>query len=368
MKLKYLVISDIHLGHNLNKTNNIVNNLREFFIYYNKELKNLDILFIAGDIFDGLLKPSSQDFILATEWLSELVNYCMSNNIILRILEGTPSHDWKQASVINTILQKLNIQLDFKYIDTLAIEHISKHNINVLYIPDEYKPRAIDTYTEVKQLLEDNKLDQVDIVIMHGAFHYQLPMIKLESSHTEEDYLNICKYYIHVGHVHTFSVFDRIIANGSFDRLIHGEEEDKGAILVNLDSKLGNTYKFLVNKNALLFKTITIDTTIEDIFPVLDKELAKLPINSHVRIVSNNVEILTKSIKAIQQRYSNLVVKLDKPKELKKKISIREIKAPVDILLINKDNIEELLFKELEKYNLTEQELEVAKEELRKVM
>lgn len=368
MRLKYLVISDIHLGHNLNKTPNIVYNLREFFITYSKELKKLDILFIAGDIFDGLLKPSSQDFILATEWLSELVNYCMANNIILRILEGTPSHDWKQATVINTILKKLGIKLDFKYIDTLSIEYMSKYKLNILYIPDEYKHNSIDTYNDVKELLKKHNLDKVDIIIMHGAFRYQLPMVKLDSTHIEENYLDICKYYIHVGHIHTFSVFDRIIANGSFDRLIHGEEEDKGTILVNIDSALGNSYKFLVNDRSLIFKTINIDTSIEDIFKVLDKELLKLPNNSHVRIVSNNVDMLTKSLKAIQTRYGNLIIKLDRPKELKKKMSIKEIIVPVEILAITKDNIEDLIYKELEKYNLTKEELSIVKQELSSVI
>ena len=37
--IKYLVISDIHLGHNINKTEYIVNNLRDY-IFKNKKFKD----------------------------------------------------------------------------------------------------------------------------------------------------------------------------------------------------------------------------------------------------------------------------------------------------------------------------------------
>jgi len=45
-KIKYLVLSDIHLGHPKNHTENIINNLNDFFIKYTKELNDIDILFI----------------------------------------------------------------------------------------------------------------------------------------------------------------------------------------------------------------------------------------------------------------------------------------------------------------------------------
>ena len=57
------------------------------------------------------------------EWLTELIVFCKQHDIILRILEGTPSHDRNQSKVITSIIKKLNIELDYKYIDTLYIEH-----------------------------------------------------------------------------------------------------------------------------------------------------------------------------------------------------------------------------------------------------
>ena len=112
MKISYLVLSDIHLGHNINTTENIINNLQLYFKDNYKEFSKLDMICIAGDVFDKLLVSSSIDFILSTEWLTELIVFCKQHDIILRILEGTPSHDRNQSKVITSIIKKLNMRID----------------------------------------------------------------------------------------------------------------------------------------------------------------------------------------------------------------------------------------------------------------
>ena len=83
--LSYLVLSDIHLGHRHNKTEFIIHNLREFFKDYHTQIKKCRIIFIAGDIFDTLLTTHGDDYLNATEWLTELILYCKHNKIKLRI-------------------------------------------------------------------------------------------------------------------------------------------------------------------------------------------------------------------------------------------------------------------------------------------
>jgi DNA repair exonuclease SbcCD nuclease subunit len=101
MLVNILNLSDIHLGHDKNKTEDIILNLRRFFKTYNSKLKTLDLLTISGDIFDKLLTTNSADYHLAYEWLTELVLLCKRYGIKLRILEGTPSHDWQQAQPLH---------------------------------------------------------------------------------------------------------------------------------------------------------------------------------------------------------------------------------------------------------------------------
>lgn len=364
-KISYLVLSDIHLGHNINTTENIINNLQLYFKDNYKEFSKLDMICIAGDVFDKLLVSSSIDFILSTEWLTELIVFCKQHDIILRILEGTPSHDRNQSKVITSIIKKLNIELDYKYIDTLYIEHHNRLGIDILYIPDEYKHKAEDTYKEVLELLTERKLKKVDIAFIHGQFHYQLPMVKLDSSHNMEDYLNIVKYYISVGHIHTPSVYERIIAQGSFDRLAHNEEEDKGGVMITLTEK-ESSFKFVYNKNAMIFKTYRFDKeSIEEITNILDKDLKKMKDKSNIRIISNSEEFLSNNIKDLRLRYPNVNIKIEKSKNKEEnKFNIIEELPKIETFSITKDNILDLITLELNKYNLTEKEIKELKSEV----
>lgn len=366
-QFKYLTLSDIHLGHNKNKTINIVDNLRYYFKVNHKLFKTLDAIFLAGDIYDTLLANNSIEFILVQEWLTELVLYCKAHNIKLRILEGTPSHDWKQSKVINTVISKLNIEIDFKYVDTLYIEHMLDYDISILYVPDEYKHSASETYQDVLKLLKENNLTQVDIAIMHGQFNYQLPMIKLESSHDENLYLDIVKYYISIGHIHTASVFDRILAQGSFDRLAQNEEEDKGGMFISINKHGDNFYNFIVNTRAKIFKTFKLlDLTLEEIISTLDKEILKLPLESYIRCIVSKVENINKNSKSLKERYLGYHLKIETEKD--KIITVGDDIVHNDIAIesynITPDNVSELLLKELDKHILTKNELDIANSEI----
>lgn len=366
-EINYLVLSDIHLGHNTNKTKDIVNNLRTYFMENYKIFHKLDMIIIAGDIFDKLLLNNSENYILATEWLTELIMYCKKHNIILRILEGTPSHDWKQAKVLTTILEKLNVELDYKYIDTLYIEDNSKLGITILYIPDEYKHNAKDTYNDVLKLLKKNNLLEVDIAIIHGQFHYQLPMVKLDSSHTEDDYLNIVKHYISVGHIHTSSIYNRILAQGSFDRLAHNEEEDKGGMLITITNNGNDSYRFIKNKHSKIYKTFDYgDKDLEYILKDLDKKLNKYPIGSNIRILSNQYELLNKNMLEFSKRYKGYNFKLTKPKEEVIKVNLLDKKVNILCFPITRENIVYLLEVELAKHNFTQEEHNIFLTELEK--
>lgn len=364
MKFKYLVISDIHLGHHINKTNKIIENLDKFFLDYSKVIKDINAIFLAGDIFDRLLNSSSQEFILINDWITRIVKFTKEKKIMLRILEGTHSHDWNQAKVVTSILEQLNIEIDYKYIDTIYIEKNKKYDVNILYIPDDYNPDSKVTYQQVQKVLKENHLQEVDIAIMHGAFHYQLPGVTLLSSHTESDYLDIVKHYINIGHIHKHTINGKILAQGSFDRLAHGEEEDKGAIVVTIDTNKENNFIFLKNKYAMVFKTIDLeDKFMEETITYLDKELKKYKDGSSIRLISNKLEI---NIETIRKRYSNLLFKLETKKEKENKYKILEQDLILEEFTITKDNIKELLDKEIEPYKWSEEYMKIYSDTIEK--
>ena len=364
--IKYLQLSDIHLGNKLNTTEKIVNALKHYFRTNQKEFSKLDMIVLVGDVYDRLLNNSSSDYILSIEWLTELVIFCKNNNIKLRILEGTPSHDWKQCKVLYTIIDRLNLDVDFKYIETLHIEIMTDLNLSVLYVPDEWKHKASETYNEILELMVVNNLSKVDIAFMHGQFHYQLPMIRLESSFSEEDMLNIVNYYISIGHIHTPSVFERILAQGSFDRLAHNEEEDKGGIVVTIDKTKGDySYRFVKNEKAMLFKTYRYEEEeLDFIIRDLEDKISKLPIGSSIRIMSNNEDYLTKSVKVLKEKFINMVIKPEKPKVKDNKYKILEDKLMIESFSISKDNLKTLLSECMEKHNLNDESLNIFNNEL----
>lgn len=286
--MKCLTISDIHLGHTRNTTPEIIRNLDTFFSHYtsDSQFTDYDIIFLAGDIFDTLLDSSSPDVQLIKLWFGRLMIFCYAHGIKLRVLEGTPSHDWRQSRNAQTVFQLIDKPVDFRYIDTLYIEHFKDFDAYVLYVPDEWTASTALTLSQVKELLKEKGLSQVDMAVMHGAFDHQLPPAAKKSPvHDASEYLSLVKHYITIGHIHIHSVFDRILAQGSFDRLSHNEESAKGAIATFISETKGNSFYFIENKNAKIFKTIVLKhLDLDRSMLQVDKVVKNLPDNSYVRI------------------------------------------------------------------------------------
>lgn len=355
---KYLVLSDIHLGHSRNQTSEILHNLDLFFNYFTK-YKDLDALFIAGDLFDTLLDNHTSEYHDIVIWISRLMDFCSRNNIKLRVLEGTPSHDWNQCKIFKTLHDISKTNIDFKYINNIYIEFLEDKGLYILYVPDEATESSKTTYTYIKQLMFDLAISTVDIAIMHGMFGFQMNNIVTNQTHNETDYLDIVKYYIHIGHIHTHNKSSRIIAQGSFDRLAHGEEENKGCVLAIVDKVSDNyNYEFLINTNAKIFKTINIpkNYTLEQTIEKLDKSILSYPIGSYIRIKAIKDHIVYQAFEEIKKRYINYTLSKKNEEDLvsdnKLIDDITNTEDIYDIITITKDNIVDLLLS-----NLTNNEL-----------
>lgn len=266
-QLNIASISDIHLGHPTNHTEDIVTNLKIAFPD-NTETAMLDYIFFCGDVFDRLLTLPESDVLFIKEFIAYILKLCKKHNIKLRVLEGTPSHDWYQSQAFQDINVLLEIGADLKYFKQLHIEYEQDHDIWLLFVPDECDATTEKTLSRVKNLIEQNGIEKVDYALMHGQFEYQLPEFVKAPKHNSEEYLNLVKHVIFIGHVHTFSQRDRIVAHGSFDRLRQNEESPKGHVRVK---QFGNDLQitFVENKGAKIYKTI--DCTGLDINALLEK-------------------------------------------------------------------------------------------------
>lgn len=233
-KLNIASISDIHLNHPNTPTELIIRNLMTYAFPDNQATRDLDIIFIDGDVTDRIMDFASDNAILVRKWVAHLLHFCAKNNIVLRILEGTKLHDWGQGIIFIELNNNHNIGCDVAYFNDIAIEHFDQWDIDVLYIPDEIRASTDITWDHVCKLMKERGLEMVDLAIMHGQFAYQLPeMANVPGKvHDKDKYESIVRHYILVGHIHQHRPNGKVIPNGSFDRLAQGEEDTKGHVRI----------------------------------------------------------------------------------------------------------------------------------------
>lgn len=350
--VSYLTISDIHLLHELNETSYIVGSLTEFFDDFKSTSRfvKLDIIFLAGDVFHYYKDSKHPDFVHVLVFMQRLMAFCSRHHIKLRILEGTPSHDHKQSRMFQPIADSFGDALDYKYVEVLSIEVMADINLSVLYSPDEWGGSAKVCQEQTQDLLDRYGLKKVDIACMHGMFDFQMPDIgehplKLDSRW----YLERVKYFVNIGHEHTFHTFDRILVQGSFDRIAHGEEGKKGAIVCHLDPVNGNRFEFIENKRARIFKTVVVKTDdLDKGIAQVRKFLEKIPDKSYVRISTSKVNPILTVIEEFKKSYPTIRFKkhIDKKQnddtgdKLRQTISLND---GYSAIAITRDNIVDLI-------------------------
>lgn len=301
------VVSDIHLGDKRNPTQSIISNLNKYLIC-DRVLADLDVLFLAGDVFDDELPTYSTDYAQIVAWAARLLRKCHHHRVMVRVLEGTRSHDRGQSilfATLNEAMKKMGKGVDLRYISQIEIEVIEKYQLSVLYVPDDLNHGNTQlTAQQVSQKLSAAGIGQVDLAIMHGAFHHQLPECAHSSPmHDAQTYEQWVKHLIFVGHIHTPSVLGKIHAQGSFDRLAHNEEHPKGYFKARI-SPDGWSATFIENKDAAIYKTITCDhDSVADNLLLIDEVVKALPDGCNLRIEAKVGNPILDNIPLICQRW-----------------------------------------------------------------
>lgn len=347
----YLVLSDVHLGARSTTAEEILEHLTVFFYDFSdvSELVQIDTLYIAGDLWDDTIQLSSDVVSQFVLWFNRLLRWCSRNDIQIRVLEGTPRHDRRQGMILQRLVDVIDINIDFKYITQLSIEINEKLGMSVLYVPDECRPTAEICQDDVTALLNENRLEKVDIAIMHGAFKYQLGLMPMTPKvHDEAWYLDRVRYYISIGHIHTSSQFNRALAQGSFDRLGHGEEEPKGGMLIKEVRPGEWVHFFIENKLAKKYVTIDVDTSLESTLKKIEKVALALPMGSYIRIRGINTHPVFQGFETLKHRYPLHIFS----KKAMSKDELVEKQAPSENLaykpiVLNKDTITSAIMDEV---------------------
>lgn len=351
-------ISDIHLGHNRNVAEDIIRNL-DIAFPDNAETAKLDLLFIVGDVFDTLLFLSRDDVALIKIWIARLLRRAKKYNITIIVIEGTPSHDRKQSMLFPLINEISEIGADVRHITELSIVHVDRFGLDILCVPDEWTDSPEKTFDQVIDLLQHKGLSKVDFALMHGSFDYQLHPAAKAPRHSEQQYLSIVKEYIFIGHIHQHSTYKRIIAQGSFDRLAHGEEEPKGHVRLSYDAEGHRRIKFVENKGAKIFKTI--NCTGLDIPAILEKVnavLVNLTPDAFVRIEAEKENPIFATFEVLVRHFP-LVTWSKLPRDDEDEAEAVNIVTDEEDLFIpitiTKDNILSLMMSRVVKQNVPEE-------------
>lgn len=366
-KLVILNITDWHLLHKRTKTTDIIAELSKYlFEDIWQHTSRIDILHITGDVFDDLSYLAAGELYHVFTFFHKLLTFCKSRGIRVKVLEGTPSHDWHQSQWMVHINERIGC--DLKYFQKLDIEYCPETQLHTLYIPDEWRPDPKTTYKEVLDLMKEKGIDKVDFAAMHGCFTYQLHAMVAQQGkvpmHNEQDYLSIVKYFIMIGHVHRPSSFDRILAAGSFSRLAHGEEEPKGGYLIKIYADDTHHVEFIKNPHATTYLTINIDSITEpsDLSGYIESKVKDLRVGSHVRVrgKQGHFGLANKMIYAGVYPHFNWSLKVDSDDVKKPTEKVEEEKEEVlyQAITITRENVVDLLrdrFKNLSSDNINVQ-------------
>lgn len=242
-----------------------------------------DIIIVAGDFTDGEIKYNEVKSYYSNLAIRLLIDYCEKHGTILRVVEGTKSHDRGQPINFEWMIELVNSDIDFKYFKELSIEYIEKLNMNFLYLPDEWNPDASVTFTQMKELIKSRGLSQVDIGVIHGACTYQMQGVESSTFHDAEKLSSLVKYRVFAGHIHTHSRYLKYVSISSLDRSGHNEEEAKGCVIY--EAGPGDRDKLTFLENPYAKKFVTLNVTGKDINEVIELIKTKaLPPESAIRL------------------------------------------------------------------------------------
>lgn len=335
--------SDIHLHHPRTPTSLIIANL-DRDILCNPIAKELDLIWIPGDLLDRLLTVPDHDNYLITAFVCRLLRFCKKHDICLRILEGTGSHDYGQSQIVMTLNEHTGIDADVRYYHRISYDYEERFGFSVLYVPDEVNSDATITWHQVQEVLRDHGVEKVDYAIMHGMFEFQLPQhVNDISAHLSERYESIVRKRIIIGHHHTHRIQGKVIVPGSFDRLAQNEEGPKGSIWLR---DYGDRVKveFLENVGAKTYLQLSLHgKSIEEAISTVDEFVKDHRPGSAFLIKAMADDPAAKAMDLFKSRYEQFVWTHAFEREDKTTARLEEIELTYNPRRIDSENVVELL-------------------------
>jgi DNA repair exonuclease SbcCD nuclease subunit len=315
----FVTLSDIHVGEQsieqitkefYDEEKGFFKKLEEVYEYCQAENIKFGGVAITGDFFNHMLSMNSPFAKFAIDFLYSLAFIVIrqySGHVI--IIQGTRSHDLNQLSLAEplTIEYEGHFHL-YTTVGTLEIE-----GYDILCIPEEYMANQEAFYAPYFNRT-------YDMILGHGFFKWNCFSVnEIERSLPEmpifdqKEMIKIARVIV-FGHDHGYKTYkDIIFYNGSYSRLCHGEEEEKGGLIVYLDSENVEVER-LINELAPKYLSVSLkqivndEVTYENAVKAIDKSKKSvdyLKVKIPVDLVKENptlVELINRHYSAMQKR------------------------------------------------------------------
>lgn len=350
-EFNFLEISDVHINHPFIGHKTIIELLS--FLLNPILLTKLHRIYIAGDFYDHGMEYTEIDKVLDIEYFQkQLLLKCAKYDVQVRILEGTRSHDRFQSNHFIKINKECEIGCDIKYFSELTVDIDERYGDSTLYIPDQWRVDASETYKEALSALAKLGLSKADFGCGHGSYKYQMQkhLRGNISLHDEVLHSELVNYAFFVGHHHNSSNSHKIYCSGSPQRLRFGEEEDKGYYEASvLNGKINIDFKVL--EDAIPLITIKCpDMQAEDIMVKLNDLIKKHSEKLGIRLMANKNDPAAEVVRYYSDLYPHIFFKFEeiKTKE-KKQLPTVELKSTINTSKsLTKSNLADQLKKRIQ--------------------
>lgn len=286
--VKAVVINDLHFG--IADSQRMFNELHQFTDFL-KEHTDIQLLVIDGDYFDRKLSMTDSAAYLAMMFFKEVYDICRKQHIIMRMVQGTRSHELNQLQVFDPY--ESNTDVDFRIIRTAQEEDLL--GMHVLYIPEEYPENEEEYYKEFKAPEK-----RYNVIFGHGtwdfvSFDNQIRHAQQTATRSAPVFIwNEWKHtvpngFITFGHIHGRNVYGKkIFYSGAFTRWGFGEKSARGFTYFEYDLE-NKKYdvKFIDNTEAPSYESVSIKDIKEINLQEQDITEIKKSLDSYIKTFDN---------------------------------------------------------------------------------
>lgn len=356
-------LPDIHMGKPRINPEGVRQRLTDLF--YTK-IEDLDLIVFGGDFFNSSLTMNSDAGLCAATIIEEVLSLAYAHKVFVRVVTGTFFHDRYQNRFFE-IKDKTCGKIDgvplVKVFDTIELEYITPLNLSVIYCPDNQS----DPTDKILDLLKVHRLDKIDFLFSHGYYEQLLPRALPQLPPNLINYSRINSFvqgFIMNGHIHTPSVHEKLISGGSFERLNHGEEHDKGFFIVSYDTKTKEaSHEFIVNKFTTPFITLSLSDhpDMDSYIKAIDLKIAEIVLSHGVDVtIYLRLDGLATHdnfvVKYIEEKYNNVIVSIKSSNVYDAGYTLDETINTLPI--ITEDNLAQLIYDNVKDKNITLKEIE----------